>query len=78
MPIPITLPELGAGGAVISVSSWFVAVGERVDEGECVVEVQLPGATFDVAASAAGILTRKEKNVGTAIGSGDILGWIET
>ena len=78
MPTPILLPELGAGDATVSVSSWFVAVGESVDEGDCIVEVQLPGATFDVSAPIGGVVARKEKLAGAAIKTGDVLGWLET
>ncbi|MEX2286248.1 MAG: lipoyl domain-containing protein [Planctomycetaceae bacterium] len=78
MPTPIVLPELGAGDAVVSVSSWFVAVGERVEAGDWVVEVQLPGTTFDVSAPIAGVVARKEKLVGATIRTGEVLGWLET
>jgi pyruvate/2-oxoglutarate dehydrogenase complex dihydrolipoamide acyltransferase (E2) component len=78
MSIPIVLPELGAGGADVRVSSWLVDLGDEVDAGDRVVEVLLPGATFDVPAPAAGILTGIARPVDSVVRSGDTLGWIET
>jgi pyruvate/2-oxoglutarate dehydrogenase complex dihydrolipoamide acyltransferase (E2) component len=57
MRTPILLPELGAGPAVLS--AWFAELGERVFEGDRLVEVLVGGATFDVAAPATGRLAEK-------------------
>ena len=77
MPTAITLPELGAGDAPIRVSAWLVDEGESVEQGESVVEVLIPGITYDVAAPADGVLERIEKQIGAEISPGDILGWLE-
>ena len=77
MAVPIELPELGAENESVRVSSWLVDVGERVEAGERVVEVLLPGMTFDVAAPSAGVLTRIEKPLEAIVNTGDVLGWIE-
>ena len=45
MQVEIRLPELGAAPAVLSV--WFAEEGERVYEGDRVIEVLVDGATFD-------------------------------
>ena len=52
----IVLPDLGASAVV---SLWYVQPGERVFEGDRVVEVLIPGATFDVAAPATGVLQER-------------------
>ncbi len=77
MPTAIVLPELGAGTAPIRVSAWLVEEGESVEFGECVVEVLVPGITYDVPAPAGGVLERIEKQIGSEILPGDILGWLE-
>ncbi len=76
MAVPIELPELGAEDEPVRVSSWFVEPGDRVDAGEQVVELLLPGMTFDVFAPSAGVLTRIEKPLDATVKTGDILGWI--
>lgn len=75
--VAIILPGLGAESEVIRISGWLIDVGDLVDEGDRVVEVSLPGITFDVAAPAAGMLVRIEKAYGAAVNAGDVLGWIE-
>jgi pyruvate/2-oxoglutarate dehydrogenase complex dihydrolipoamide acyltransferase (E2) component len=50
----VVLPELGA--SPIHLSLWLVRVGARVRAGERLVEVIVPGATFDVSAPVAGRL----------------------
>lgn len=72
----IRLPELGTGETV-RVSCWLVEPGDPVDQGDRVVEVLVPGMTFDVPAPVDGVLTRIDKPPDTAVVSGDVLGWIE-
>ena len=43
---PVVMPEVGAATPIVSV--WFVAPGERVYEGDRLVEILIAGATIDV------------------------------
>jgi pyruvate/2-oxoglutarate dehydrogenase complex dihydrolipoamide acyltransferase (E2) component len=53
----VILPELGTGPDVpIVVSHWFAARGDRVWEGDRLVEVLVGPATFDVSAPVSGRL----------------------
>jgi pyruvate/2-oxoglutarate dehydrogenase complex dihydrolipoamide acyltransferase (E2) component len=72
---PILLPELGAGPARLSV--WFAEVGDRVYEGDRLVEVLLGGATFDVAAPATGRLAERWALVDDPLTPGQVLGVVE-
>ncbi len=76
MPTAIVLPKLGVDEPV-RVSSWLVDAGDTVEDGDVVVEVLTQGMTFDVAAPAAGILSRIEQAVDSVTCEGDVLGWIE-
>lgn len=76
--VPIAMPDLGTDGAEIRVSLWFVKMGEQVDAGDQVVEVQLPGMTFDVCAPATGTLTKIDKPLAARVETGDVLGWLTT
>jgi len=76
--VPILLPELGSGNAEVRVSLWFVASGEHVDAGDQLLEVQLPGITFDVCSPATGTVTKIEKPLSAVVAAGDVLGWLST
>ncbi len=55
--IPVVLPDLGVPSARLSV--WFAEPGDRVYEGDRLVEVAVGGATFDVSAPATGRLAER-------------------
>ena len=76
MQVEIRLPELGAAPAVLSV--WFAEEGERVYEGDRVIEVLVDGATFDVPAPATGRLLEKRALPDEELRMGQVLGIIES
>lgn len=71
---PIVMPDVGAGKLRVQVSSWLVETGEYVFEGDRVVELTLPGMTFDVHSPADGTLIRIDKSSGAAVEAGEPLG----
>jgi 2-oxoglutarate dehydrogenase E2 component (dihydrolipoamide succinyltransferase)/2-oxoisovalerate dehydrogenase E2 component (dihydrolipoyl transacylase) len=71
----VVLPELGA--APVRLSVWFAEPGERVFEGDRLVEVLANGATFDVAAPATGRLTEKRAWPNQPLRPGQVLGVVE-
>jgi pyruvate/2-oxoglutarate dehydrogenase complex dihydrolipoamide acyltransferase (E2) component len=75
MQAPILLPELGAAPIVLSV--WFADPGEFVYEGDRLVEVMVPGATFDVPSPATGRLIEKRALPNDRLTTGQILGMVE-
>lgn len=75
MLVPITLPDLGAARAVLSL--WYVRPGERVYEGDRVLEVLIPGATYDVSAPATGTIRERLALVNDPLTHGQVLGTIE-
>ena len=77
MPTPILVPELGAGNQIIRVSSWLVDPGECVETGDGLIELLVKGVTFDVAATACGILQTVDRPVNSEVRSGETLGWLE-
>src|SRR5438132_13306885 len=76
MQVEIRLPELGAAPAVLSV--WFAEEGERVYEGDRVIEVLVDGATFDVPGPATGRLLEKRALPDEELRIGQVLGIIES
>jgi pyruvate/2-oxoglutarate dehydrogenase complex dihydrolipoamide acyltransferase (E2) component len=75
MPTPILLPDLGTAPVVLSV--WFAAVGDRVYEGDRLVEVLVDGATFDVPAPTTGRLAEKWAYPDDRLNPGQTLGMVE-
>ncbi|MFN4259149.1 MAG: biotin/lipoyl-containing protein [Gemmataceae bacterium] len=75
MRASILLPELGAAPVVLSV--WFADIGDVVYEGDRLVEVRAPGATFDVPAPATGRLTAKHAWPNDPLQPGQLLGEVE-
>ncbi len=74
-PAEILLPDLQAGHARLSV--WFAEVGERVYEGDRLVEVLVGGATFDVSAPVTGRLIEKRTLCNDPLRPGQVLGLVE-
>jgi pyruvate/2-oxoglutarate dehydrogenase complex dihydrolipoamide acyltransferase (E2) component len=75
MAVPIILPELGTPSAVLSL--WFADPGDRVYEGDRVVEVLIDGATFDVASPATGWLAERIALPKDRVMAGQVLGYVE-
>jgi pyruvate/2-oxoglutarate dehydrogenase complex dihydrolipoamide acyltransferase (E2) component len=75
MQTPIILPDLGAD--VIRLSVWFVDPGDRVYEGDRVVEVLSNGATFDVASPVTGRFIEKKAHADDPLVPGQLLGIVE-
>lgn len=74
--VPIVLPDVGAQGAALRVSAWFVEPGDSVEAGESVLEVMIPGVTCDVPAPVSGAIARLERQLDALVAPGDIVAWI--
>ncbi len=77
MSVHIVVPDLGAGDVEICVSTWFVEPGDPVVVGDRLLELLIPGMTFDVPASCTGKLASIDKREGDVVGTGDRLGTIQ-
>ena len=71
----ITLPDLGSDRAAFSL--WHVRAGDRVTAGDRVAEVLIPGAVFDVAAPANGVIADRAARPGDPLTTGQVIGEIE-
>lgn len=59
MTIEIVLPDLGEGTTEAFIARWHKQVGERVEQGEPLVEVITDKVNVEVPASAAGVLVEQ-------------------
>ncbi len=73
----VKLPELAEGVKEATVTYWQKAVGDKVKEGEELVEMATEKAVFNVPAPAAGTLKRILKEEGGTVTVGETLAIIE-
>jgi pyruvate dehydrogenase E2 component (dihydrolipoamide acetyltransferase) len=72
------LPDLGEdAGKSAKVSFWYFSKGDKVEEGQDLVEMTTDKATFNVPSPAAGILTEVRVLEDESADVGDVLGLIE-
>lgn len=75
----VTLPDLGVlSDARITLSAWFALLGDRVLEGDLLVEVLTEGATFDVPCPASGCLIERRALPRDVLTTGQVLGVVES
>lgn len=74
-PVIVRCPDLGATGP-LRVSAWLAGEGETVRKGDRLVELLLPGLTYDVAAPLEGRLVEIRATTDSYVGPGDLLGCI--
>jgi pyruvate/2-oxoglutarate dehydrogenase complex dihydrolipoamide acyltransferase (E2) component len=73
----VVLPDLGTGpDTPIVISHWFAARGDRVWEGERLVEVLVGPATFDVSSPASGRLAEIRGWEDDRVVAGAVLGLV--
>lgn len=58
MTTKVLIPKAGMGITEATISKWLKAEGERVTEGEPIVELELAKAMQEVQAPATGVLTK--------------------
>jgi pyruvate/2-oxoglutarate dehydrogenase complex dihydrolipoamide acyltransferase (E2) component len=75
MRTPVILPDVGASPVWLSL--WFAQPGDEVFEGDRLVEVLAPGATFDVAAPVTGRLLERLAWPRDPLVPGQVLGIVE-
>ncbi|MCD6404613.1 MAG: lipoyl domain-containing protein [Planctomycetes bacterium] len=79
MKVEVKLPALGDSDTTeVTVSFWYFDTGEKVSEGDDLLEVLTDKAAFNVPAPASGKLVETSADEGQAVKVGDILGRIET
>jgi 2-oxoglutarate dehydrogenase E2 component (dihydrolipoamide succinyltransferase) len=79
MKLEVKVPELGESDAdEVTISFWYFDTGEKVREGEELVELLTDKAAFNVAVPANGVLCEVKVAEGEAASVGDVLGCIET
>ena len=73
----ITLPELGEGITKATVAFWHTKIGDQVQEGDDVVELETDKATFNVPAPRAGVIKKIFFKEGQEARIGEVLAVLE-
>jgi TPP-dependent pyruvate/acetoin dehydrogenase alpha subunit len=69
----LKMPDLSTTGSPIKVVRWLVEVGDTVERGQAVLEVETDKATMEVEALGSGILLQQLVAVGSEASAGDVL-----
>ncbi|RWE20483.1 MAG: biotin attachment protein [Mesorhizobium sp.] len=77
MTIDVVLPSSGMGIEEATIVRWLKDVGDKVSEGETIVEVETAKATVEIEAPAAGTLATIVAPVGTTVEVNAVIGTIE-
>ncbi|RWQ13056.1 MULTISPECIES: biotin/lipoyl-containing protein [unclassified Mesorhizobium] len=76
MTVDINLPSSGMGIEEATVIRWLKNIGDQVQEGEIVAEVETAKATVEIEAPACGKLATIVAPVGTTVDVNAVLGTI--
>ena len=74
--MPIEVPRIGAVEETYRITAWFVEVGERVEEGDRLFEMLVPGVTCDVPSLVGGTIVRIDKGLDSIARGGETVAWI--
>ncbi|KCZ92126.1 biotin/lipoyl-containing protein [Hyphomonas johnsonii] len=77
MAIRVKLPDISMGVTEATIVGWLKNVGDRVEAGEPLVEVETAKSTLEVESPATGVLTHITAEVGAEIEIGAEIAVIE-
>ena len=75
--IPIEMPKLGYDMESGRLGEWLRAVGDRVERGDPIVEVETDKSTIEMESTAAGTLVEIVAAAGTELAVGEVIGWLD-
>jgi pyruvate/2-oxoglutarate dehydrogenase complex dihydrolipoamide acyltransferase (E2) component len=76
--IQIVMPQFGETvEEEITVSRWLKSVGDRVEAGEAILEIETDKATLAVEAADSGKLAQIVKETGEVVKPGTVIGYLE-
>ena len=73
----VILPEVGEGAREATISYWHFEEGDRIEEGEDLVEIATDKSTINVPAPCSGVLTEVYFEEGDMVEVGEVLANIE-
>lgn len=77
MRVEIAMPSLGYDMEMGKISSWLVAVGDAVERGQPIAEVDTDKTTLEMESLQAGILVEIVHREGAEVDVGEVIGYLE-
>ena len=77
MRIPVEMPKLGFDEESGRLVGWLKQVGDRVERGESLAEVETQKAVFEMEALASGILVEIVRVSDEVVAVGDVIAWLD-
>ena len=77
MPADLRLPNLDLPGVAVTACCWHAAVGERVSEGDRLLEIHAGDAIVDLAAPISGVLVERCVEIDQPLTAGQVLARIQ-
>jgi len=77
MRVPIEMANLGFDEDTFKVASWLKRVGDAVERGEEIVEVETEKATVGMEALSSGTLVEIVHEAGAEVSVGEVIGFLE-
>lgn len=78
MLIDVQIPSYGVAMEEAVLVRWFVAVGDQVDEGASLAEIETDKATVEITAPASGVLAELLAEPDDSIDVGGVIARIQT
>ena len=77
MRIPVEMPKLGFDEESGRLVGWLKQVGDRVERGESLAEVETQKAVLEMEALASGILVEIVRVSDEVVAVGDVIAWLD-
>ena len=78
MMVEVKLPQLSMGVVDCQVSKWLKSVGDRVEQGQLLIEIDTDKTVAEIEAPETGTLVEIRHAAGAVVGVGETLGVIDT
>jgi pyruvate/2-oxoglutarate dehydrogenase complex dihydrolipoamide acyltransferase (E2) component len=77
MRIPIQLPQLGYDQDSATIAGWLKQVGDPVERGEAIAEIETEKVTAELPALDGGTLVEVVRDAGAVVTVGEVIGYLE-
>jgi pyruvate dehydrogenase E2 component (dihydrolipoamide acetyltransferase) len=77
MRVEVKMPNLGSDMDTGKIAAWLKKVGDPVERGEVIAEIETDKATVEMEALQAGTLVEIVANVGDELPVGDVIAYLE-
>ena len=75
--IPVNMPKLGYDMETGKVAGWLKKVGDTVERGEALAEIETEKSTVEMESTASGTLVEIVVEPGTELPVGEVIGYLD-